>query len=102
MQMMQTEQRKCEVQIGLMEHMIYVGKQPALRGKSALVQSHQPYGVIAQFDDANTGYGHGWYLFKSTEFVSREIFNTEYNKLKNTHNYSDNAAKRKALERLQT
>lgn len=83
-----------------MEHMIYVGRIPSLRGEKALVQSHSPHGVVAQFDKDETGFSRGWYLFHVADFVSKEQFDAEYNKWKSTHDYSHNAAIRKAIERL--
>lgn len=83
-----------------MEHMIYVGLIPFLRGEKALVQPHTPHGVVAQFDKYETGFSRGWYLFLSADFVSKEAFYAEYNKWKTTHDYSHNAAIRKAIERL--
>lgn len=66
------------------KHMQYIGNEPALKGKTALVQrdpnwevyptsGKEPPLVIAQFDDLSTelngiNLAHGWHIFESKDF----------------------------------
>ncbi len=52
---------------GALRHGEYVGRDPALRGKKALV-SNSGDGVVAQFDDHSTGLGYGWHTFGNHDF----------------------------------
>jgi hypothetical protein len=48
---------------------IYIGPVQKLRGKIALVRASQSRGyVVVQFNDADTGYGYGWWRFPAVDF----------------------------------
>lgn len=50
-------------------HRRYIGSDPALYGKTALVGHTQEGGFpVAQFDDISTGYGYGWHEFGISDF----------------------------------
>lgn len=60
-----TENQK--IQVRPMQHGIYIGTEPELRGKTALLMISDTE-IKAQFDDVSTQLGHGWYTFKPEEW----------------------------------
>ena len=58
---------------GYAVHARYVGNDPLLAGRTALVgrpADGNPYDVVAQFDEATTGKAYGWHRFDSALFAS--------------------------------
>lgn len=76
--------------------MVFVGQLEHLQGKRALVAPNPPHGVVAQFDDRNTGLAFGWWAFRSWEFVSEADWENLFNRLVERSGYSVPAAKEKA------
>lgn len=51
----------------------YVGPVAALQGKTATVQENSnPELLYVQFDDINTGFGHGWHWMAACKFLIHE------------------------------
>jgi len=50
-----------------MKHGTYIGNQPELKGKTAILKDFGDT-IEAQFDDPTTGLGHGWYPFTRDEW----------------------------------
>lgn len=78
---------------------VYVGQLEHLQGKTALVSPNAPHGVIAQFDDIQTGLAFGWWAFQEREFVSPDSYRSMLDRF-NKAGYSKKAAKEKAVKEL--
>ncbi len=85
-----------EKQVGKPTTLVYVGQLEHLQGKRALVAPNAPHGVVAQFDDRNTGLAFGWWAFRSWEFVSEADWENLFNRLVERSGYSPNVARSKA------
>lgn len=54
-------------------HTVYVGDDPLLKGKGALVGYTYVGGAcVAQFDDLECGYAYGWHHFRNEDFKTGE------------------------------
>ena len=61
--------------MGKMKHQIYVGSDPELKGKTALVMDDPESttrGVLAQFDDMSLKQAFNWWFFYSYDFKNLE------------------------------